>query len=157
MRLVALESSGIVSHVGTSARAPCGLDGVGGAIATESSTAGTQEGTGKRRHDAVQRVEWTRRRTKCGESFLTMSKWKLNFFCLLCLLRICGRPFVLSSNRRSTIAKHPGSAQSSFPFAFGPFRRIPYLCWTRSLPVDCFIHLGRTSCPQSSACPLPRL
>lgn len=157
VRLVALESSGIVSHVGTSARAPSGLNGVGGAIATESSTAGTQEGTGKRRHDAVQRVDWTRRRrTKCGESFVTISR-KLNFFCLLCLLRICVGPFVLSSNCRPTIAKHADSAQSSFPFAFGPSCRIPCLRRTRSPPVDCLVHLGRASCPHPSACSLPRL
>ena len=59
MRLCALEGSGVVSHVGTSAKAPGGLDGVGGTIATESSAASTQEGAGERRHDAVQRVDWT--------------------------------------------------------------------------------------------------
>lgn len=115
VRLVALESSGVVSHVGTSARTPCGLDGVGGAIATESSAAGTQEGTGKRRHDAVQRVDWTRRRSECGESFIP--KWTCAgsstfSVCSVCTKFVSG-PFVPSSNRMSTIAKHAKHRRSS--------------------------------------------
>jgi len=148
VRLVALESSGVVSHVGTSARTPCGLDGVGGAIATESSAAGTQEGTGKRRHDAVQRVDWTRRRSECGESCLP--RWNRGgsstfSVCSVCKEFVSGA-FVPSSNRRSTIAKHAANianpALGSSCFAFRPVCRLPSFCRTLVSSSDRFVSVA---------------
>lgn len=114
VRLVALESSGIVSHVGTSARAPSGLDGVGGAIATESSAAGTQEGTGKRRHDAVQRVDGQTQDDGPSAANRSCPYPGSSTFsvCSVCSEFVADPHFVLSSNRRSAIAKHAGSARA---------------------------------------------
>jgi hypothetical protein len=134
VRLVALESSGVVSHVGTSARTPCGLDGVGGAIATESNAAGTQEGTGKRRHDACCSTSGLDRTTERVRRIVLShldSRRELNFFCLLCLHqnlclalsclpRIAGRQSQ-SSPTSPIQPRAPSVSHSGLPVAFPLF------------------------------------